>query len=80
MTHHVTYHVTFPHVQVWTRQEEEGAHPFVMLLSRNGTASGLYVDSPRPMDITLQRGYKINVVILCDNFKIRYGYYQLNKP
>lgn len=59
-------------MQVWTRSEEEGAHPFVLLISKNGTASGLYVESSYPMDIKLQRDYNVNIVILNTDIKIRF--------
>ena len=59
-------------MQMWTRTEEEGAHPFVLLISKNGTATGLYVESSYPMDIKLQRDYNVNIVILHTEIKIRY--------
>ncbi|XP_063682671.1 lysosomal alpha-glucosidase-like [Bolinopsis microptera] len=57
---------------MWTRSDEEGAHPFILLLSNNGTASGIYIDSTYPMDITLKRDYNINIVILQTELKIRF--------
>ena len=57
---------------MWTRLKEEGAHPFLLLLSKNGSASGLFIDSSYPMDVKLQRDYKINIMILHSEIKIRY--------
>ena len=59
---------------MWTRLKEEGAHPFILLISNNGTATGLYIDSSYPMDIKLQQGYTINILILHSEITIRYSF------